>query len=85
MNAVFSNPFQAAMSEYKAQFLSDKKSSKPVHKAPEITGEVDEDTWQLANGNTILKSKYDEMWNPAKTPIKPFGYKGDNQDKTHVE
>lgn len=87
MNAVFNNPFQVAASEYKAEFLDNRKISKPVYLAPEIVGEYEEneETWyKLANGNTILKEKYIAMWRPVKTPVLPLHHKGDNPDKTKI-
>lgn len=85
---IFDNPFQEAASQFKSQFMSNPTPSKKANIAPIVIGdyiENDEVWYVLENGNSILKTKYDSIWHPIKTPIFPKDYKGENNDKTKIK
>lgn len=80
LEPLFNNDFQNSLERMQNSKLV---SSKPAHMAPPIDHEEGE-YYVLKNGNLILKEKYNSMWHPVKTPVLPFGTKGDNPDKTKV-
>lgn len=84
VDKIFDNPLQAALSTQHQTYREEQfMSSKPVHTAPPIDHE-EGDIYVLKNGNTILKEKYDSMWFPKRTKVKPYNHKGDNPHKTKV-
>jgi len=64
------------------------KAEVKENKAPEIIEKYQNDNLEtvyvLDNGRETLQSKYDQIWNPAKTKIMPVNYKRENKDKTKV-
>lgn len=86
MNACFDNLLQKSLESLQMETTEAHSfvTSKPIHTAPAIKSELD-GVYYLENGNTILKEKYIAMWHPNRGKVKPFGFKGDNPDKTKIK
>ena len=75
---------KAAGYQHTLVYHPDVKSSRAPVIAESFLNDSGEVEHILENGNTILKKKYDSVWNPKRGIVMPEGYKGTNPDKTKV-